>query len=131
VRPRLAIRGKPGARTTTPATGRAMSAGATDCTSTADRRTVLSSAAQDGTAGMNSKNRVARRRQALPAEQAHRAVTSREAARSQLVTDNRPNPMRTAMTHHVTRQSALDIAVRTPVSPVDKCRILALPFPIE
>jgi hypothetical protein len=35
------------------------------------------------------------------------------------------------MTHHITRQSALDIAVRAPVSPVDKCRILALPFPIE
>ena len=35
------------------------------------------------------------------------------------------------MTHHITRQRALGIAVRAPVSPVDKYRTLALPYPVE
>jgi hypothetical protein len=35
------------------------------------------------------------------------------------------------MTHHITRQSALDIAVRAPVSPAHKYLILALPYPVE
>jgi hypothetical protein len=35
------------------------------------------------------------------------------------------------MTHPITWQSALDITVRAPVSPADKCRILALRYPVE
>lgn len=35
------------------------------------------------------------------------------------------------MTPHVTRQSAQDIAVRAPLSPEERNRILALPYPVE
>ena len=35
------------------------------------------------------------------------------------------------MTPHVTRQCALDIAVRAPISVEERYRILALPYPVE
>ena len=35
------------------------------------------------------------------------------------------------MSPNVTRQSALDIAVRAPLSPEERYRILSLPYPVE
>lgn len=35
------------------------------------------------------------------------------------------------MTRYISRQSALGIAARAPVSPADRHRILALPYPVE
>jgi hypothetical protein len=35
------------------------------------------------------------------------------------------------MTHHVSFPAAKDIAVRSPLSRTDQCRILALPYPVE